>query len=456
VIPDLNVATPLQAAVNYDTSQTKLQMLNRLNQGEDIQFSNQLIRDAAAHAQDPESWDAAMQQAAKRGAPEAAQYVGRYTPLLQQRLFESYAGAVPGAGTTAATSAAAPAGGTVAGGLGPEDLDRRFQNVPPERMAGSLAKLNLISDALTGVRDQQTWQAAIQRLQAAGVPVGQYASAPYSPLMIQQAYANIQPVRQYLQNRLTASGTGVPGPLVKNEMQIVDKVGYDPYTGKALTPTETEVVPGSHWPNGEPVLKTKTGGIVPQGQGGGGVSIAEAIRRLQPTENSTGNPAATNPRSSSMGNHGFTNGTWLETIKATRPELAKTLNDQQLLALRALPELSDTMAQAYANKNVASLKDNNLPITTSTIALAHKFGAAGAKNILTANQNTPMEQVISAAALRDNPELKGQTVGDYARKLVRQVGNDPINIDAGGGAATGGQMYHKDQFTYHDVNGVRS
>ena len=60
-----------------------------------------------------------MQQAVKRGAPEAAQYVGRYTPLLQQRLFESYAGAAPGSGTTAATSAAAPAGGTVAGGLGP-------------------------------------------------------------------------------------------------------------------------------------------------------------------------------------------------------------------------------------------------------------------------------------------------------------------------------------------------
>ena len=234
-----DAGSPLKEATQIETGQTQLRMLNRVDKGQEIQARNQLIRDAAAHAQDPESWDAAMRQAAAKGAPEAQQYIGRYTPLLQQRLFESYAGGQPGASPGAA-GAAAPSGGSVAGGLGPEDLDRRFQNVPPERMAGSLTKLNLISDALTGVRDQPSWQAALQKLQAAGVQTGQYAGAPYSPLLVQQAYANIQPVRQYLQNRLTASGTGVPDPLVKNDTKDAGGVIYsvDPYntTATALTP----------------------------------------------------------------------------------------------------------------------------------------------------------------------------------------------------------------------------
>src|SRR6185437_13054494 len=81
-------------------NQTKLQMLNRENAGQDIQFRNSLIANAASHALDADSWDAAMRQAVQKGAPEAGQYIGRYTPLLQQRLFSAYGG-TPG-GTTAA------------------------------------------------------------------------------------------------------------------------------------------------------------------------------------------------------------------------------------------------------------------------------------------------------------------------------------------------------------------
>jgi len=106
---DFSLATPLEAANKIQTGQANLQMLNRQNQGQNIQFNNQLIANAAAHAMDADSWDAAMQKAVKQGATEAGQYVGRYTPLLQQRLYESYSGAPPAAQGAAPGASGAPA-----------------------------------------------------------------------------------------------------------------------------------------------------------------------------------------------------------------------------------------------------------------------------------------------------------------------------------------------------------
>ena len=111
-VKDPDIASTLASAQTIEGNQTALQagranleMLNRQNAGQDIQYRSQLIRDAAAHALDADSWDTAMNAAAQKGAPEAAQYVGRYTPLLQQRLFDAYGGAAP---ATAGTAAAWP------------------------------------------------------------------------------------------------------------------------------------------------------------------------------------------------------------------------------------------------------------------------------------------------------------------------------------------------------------
>lgn len=446
--PDFNAATPLMAATNYeagqlgletaqqgiDANKTKMQMLNRANAGEDIAFRNQLIRDAAAHAQDPESWDAAMRGAAAHGAPEAQQYVGRYTPLLQQRLFESYAGAAPGAGAGAATGAAPTGGSGASGGIAPADqLDRLYQNVPPEKMAMSLQKLNMVNDALMQVRDPQSWNAAIQHLTQAGIPEAQQFAGAYSPLRVQQLWQSIQPVRSYLQNRIAASATGVPSPLVKNDTKTVGGVEYsvDPYAGtaKPMTPAVQKPVPDAFGPNGEPVFYTEQGGLVRPGAGG--VSISDAATRIQKTENDTGDPAAKNPRSSATGNGQFIDSTWLDTVKQARPELAKTLNDKQILEMRSDPAFSTEMTQALATQNAASLTKSGLPVTTASLALAHRFGAGGASKILNAAPDTPMEDIVSKEVMKANPELAGHTAGAYAQKLMKQVGNDPVETPVG-------------------------
>lgn len=441
--PMIDVGSPLAEATTIEAGQTQLQTMKRRNAGEDIQFRNQLIRDAAAHAQDPASWDAAMQAAAKRGAPEAAQYVGRYTPLLQQRLFESYAGATPGVQPGGIAGAPAASGGGAGVAATPDHLDRLYQNVPAPRMAQSLSKLNMVNDALTTVRDQPTWDAAIKRLQAGGIPEAAQFAGAYSPLRVQQLYQNIQPIRSYLQNRLTASSTGVPDPMVKNDTKTVSGVEYsiDPYnqTAKALTPSIFKPVQGAFDAQGRPVLYNEQGGAIAPA-GGGGITIADAATRIQRIENGTGDPAAKNPRSSATGNGQFIDSTWLDTIKGARPALAKSMNDQQLLELRKDPQFAAEMTQELTKQNAASLEKAKMPVTTASLAMAHRFGPDGANKILNAAPNTPMEDLVSRKVLDANPELAGQTAGTFARGLIRQVGNDPITTP------DLGRVYHKGDY----------
>jgi hypothetical protein len=51
----------------------------------DLSDQIKTVADQAGQATDAESWDAAMKDASK-SVPEAAQFVGRYSPLLQQRV----------------------------------------------------------------------------------------------------------------------------------------------------------------------------------------------------------------------------------------------------------------------------------------------------------------------------------------------------------------------------------
>lgn len=443
-VPVFDAATPLADAQKLESNQTalqagqtQLQMQNRQNAGEDIQFRSQLIRDAASHALDADSWDAAMRNAAAKGAPEAQQYIGRYTPLLQQRLFDAYAGQPP----QGSAGAASAAGGAAAS---PTDtLDRMYQNVSPAQMAQSLQKNNAILGVLATIKDQPSQDAAVARLSAMGIPAQQFFGQTYNPLQVVKLWNDTQQRAGYLQNRVAAATTGAPNPLVKNDVQSIDGVGYsvDPYknTATALTPAKPVKigsdlgndiygVPDQNSPNGYRVVDPSQMGT------GGGVSIAEAVRRFQPTENATGNPAAANPRSTSMGNSGFIDKTWLDTIKTARPDLAKSFNDQQLLALRAVPEIDSAMATVLAKENAGGLAKAGLPVTTATVAIAHHFGIGDATKILNAPSDTPLEKVLSPGVMTANPDLKGQTAGAYAQTLAKRVGNDAIS-DVGPGAS---------------------
>lgn len=324
-------------ALNIDAGQTSLQRIKRLSQGEDIQYRSQLIRDAAAHAQDPESWDTAMRSAAKNGAPEAAQYVGRYTPLLQQRLFDSYAGAAP-AQQGAASGGAAPAQGSSV------DLDRQLQGATPQQLGEILRQGDIFLRAISTVKDQASQDQAAAALRAAGVP-DQALRAPFNPLNTVKLYNEVSQRNGYIQSRLSP---GAPMPQLN--------------------------------PQGPGGAQEQFGSKVDQAFGKPGVtpSYFDKARSVE----SGGNDNAKSATSSSAGPYGFTKQTWADLAKAN-PDLGLTPEG------RTDPEQNKRAIKAFTKENAAKLSDEGIPANDRNLYMAHFLGDKGAVRFLNGVEEKP-------------------------------------------------------------------
>jgi len=127
---------------------------------------------------------------------------------------------------------------------------------------------------------------------------------------------------------------------------------------------------------------------------------------------SGGNPHAKNPRSSATGLGQFLAGTWLDVIRKHRPDLLAGRSREDILALRTDPDLSRAMTDAYAADNAAELRRAGLPTTPGNIYLAHFAGLGGARRILKADPNTPVEAILGPDVMKANPSLIGKTAAD--------------------------------------------
>ena len=448
-LPPYNPASPLADAQNIESNQTalqagqtQLQMLNRQNSGQQIQFNNQAIANAALHGIDSDAWDEQFSAAAKAGVPGAAQFIGRYSPLLQQRLLESYQQPQGGAAAPGASGAAAT----------PTDmLDRMYANVSPQQMAQSLQKNQTIAAILPSIHDQQSLDQAILQLNRLGIPnAAQIIGPTFSPLVtptnINGIFTDTQKRIAYLQSRVSAASTGQPNPLVKNDISTVGDVAYsmDPYKGTAipLTPSKKEFI-------GVDKTGTMSSGVFdPQSgtytdiNGQPGVSPFTAFAAKLNQAEGGGNPNAKNPLSSATGPGQFIDSTWLSTIKAARPDLVKGMTDSQILAMRNDPKLNQEMTVAYAQSNAAKLSTDVLPVTTATLALAHRFGPDGAEAILHAAPNAQLSDILPKKVMDANPTLAGVTAGQYAQTLTNQFGNTPMEAQA----PPVGDQVHGDDF----------
>lgn len=202
--------------------------------------------------------------------------------------------------------------------------------------------------------------------------------------------------------------------------------------------------------NGQPVLDasgnptfTKQTMTIPQanayvgrGQSAGGGAPASSASpssdpfpgwasKINQGENGTGNPNAKNPASSATGNGQFIDQTWLNTIKATRPDLAAGKSDADLLALRSDPALSASATESYARSNGAFLAQNGLPVTGGSVALAHFLGPQGAARVMNSPSNTPVEAILPPAVMASNPQLKGQSAGQLVATYNSRMGGNP-------------------------------
>lgn len=120
-----------------------------------------------------------------------------------------------------------------------------------------------------------------------------------------------------------------------------------------------------------------------------------------------------NPRSSAVGVGQFTRGTWLSTIRKHAPEVAAGKSEEELLALRTSDSGLARQAVGWLrNDNAAYLRQQGLPATAATTALAHFAGAEGAANLLRASPDADVAAVLGSAAVNANPHLKGKTVAE--------------------------------------------
>ena len=160
--------------------------------------------------------------------------------------------------------------------------------------------------------------------------------------------------------------------------------------------------------------------------------LAESVADATIQHESGGNENAQNPTpgQTAGGVGGFTDGTWIATIRAHRPDLAAGKTNAEIVALKTGPgsaSLGREMTVAFGADNAAALASAGLPVNKGTVRLAHFAGAAGAKRLLRADPSAPVQDHITAAAYQANPHIQGKSVQWVIDWAARQAGTQSGN-----------------------------
>lgn len=409
----------------------------------------------AAMAADPNAaWDKAMAKLDASGNPEAGSLVGQYSPALQQRVVNAYAAPNPQS-TLAAGQAPTGAGGLgtmpsgsaapgVSAGATPTDWTAQFSNMTPDQLNQTKTKLQAVDDAINQVANASDPVAAFHNLAPQFGFTGQIAPADI-PATLAKLRAETEPALNAVSGQLLRSGAGLAAPKPPAEIQVSDGTLFkidrsDPQNPKvtpltALDPARTLGGAGTPGPNGA-------------------ISPQDFAAKIDAAENSTGDPNAKNPNSSATGNGQFINSTWIKMVKTNRPDLADGKTDQQILALRSDPALSAQMTASYAVENGMVFAAAGQPVTSATLAMAHRLGPGDAEKVLAATPGTQLSDLLSPAVMKANPDLNGKTAGGFTAAMVGKFGMAPVQIPGVNGAGlppTAGAMANST--TGSDIHG---
>ncbi|MBS3649666.1 tape measure protein [Pseudaminobacter sp. 19-2017] len=152
-------------------------------------------------------------------------------------------------------------------------------------------------------------------------------------------------------------------------------------------------------------------------------SISKYVDQVVSAE-SGGNANAKNPRSSATGLGQFIESTWLTLFRKHFPREAEGMSRSAILALRTDGVKSKALIEAYARENAAVLQQAGVSVNEVALHLAHFLGPGGAAAVLKAAPGTPVSQVLSAGAIKANPEVLGggKTVDDVIGYGERRAG----------------------------------
>ena len=169
----------------------------------------------------------------------------------------------------------------------------------------------------------------------------------------------------------------------------------------------------------------------------GRAALTALVERIIAVE-SNGDPNAKNSRSSAMGLGQFLDETWLDLVRAYRPDLARGRSKRETLDLRKEPKLAREITTRFVERNVAMLRQRGLPVTAGTLYLAHFAGGAGAVAILSAPDSSDAALVLASADLtgrtkrerliKANPFLERFTVAELKLWADRKMGAADLRL----------------------------
>ncbi|MGE0500250.1 MAG: peptidoglycan DD-metalloendopeptidase family protein [Rhizobiaceae bacterium] len=137
---------------------------------------------------------------------------------------------------------------------------------------------------------------------------------------------------------------------------------------------------------------------------------------------SGGKATAKNPLSSATGLGQFISSTWLRMMRTYRPDLARSMSEKDLLALRFDPTISREMVKNLAREGEAYLKGRGHGITAGRLYLCHFLGMEGAHVVLAAPRSNTLVSLLGAGVIKANPFLTGKDAGyviEWAERKMR-------------------------------------
>jgi len=155
-------------------------------------------------------------------------------------------------------------------------------------------------------------------------------------------------------------------------------------------------------------------------QGASDGAIEQFLDHLMRAE-SNGRDTAANPRSTALGAFQFIESTFIAVAREHFAREVAELSDQRLLELRTNREFSRRAAAVYCRENIAYLSEQGLRPTFGHLRLAYLLGAGGAAKVMKAPPQKLLADILSPAAIRANPFMKGMTAAGLSERAHRDL-----------------------------------